>query len=277
MRVICFGAAGGGRRLFDIISNNHTILAFTDNDSKKWGEKLNGIQILSISEALKLNYDKIILTSAPGKDSIINQLVAMGIENKQIDTSYIDGPLEARIIYLEKLAELHKNIPDEVNVAEAGVFEGDFAKWINYYYPERKLYLFDTFEGFSEKDLQHEQEMSDAKLGDYANTSIDVVLSKMKYNHNIIIKKGYFPETAKDINGKFCFVNLDLDLYEPTYNGLLFFSKKMVDNGVILVHDYYATNFKGPKEAVDKFIKESNKKYKLFPIGDGISIMICGF
>ena len=50
----------------------------------------------------------------------------------------------------------------------------------------------------------------------------------------------------------------------------------MVENGVILVHDYFATNFKGPREAVDKFISE-NKKNKAFPIGDGVSIMISGF
>lgn len=69
---------------------------------------------------------------------------------------------------------------------------------------------------------------------------------------------------------------MDLDLYEPTYNGLKLFSNKMVENGVILVHDYFATNFKEPREAVDKFISE-NKKYKAFPIGDGVSIMISGF
>ena len=71
----------------------------------------------------------------------------------------------------------------------------------------------------------------------------------------------------------FCFVNLDLDLYEPTLAGLLFFENKMSKNGVILVHDYYATNFKGPKEAVKNFLKE-RPNTKIFPIGDGLSVMV---
>ncbi|MCH5249318.1 MAG: hypothetical protein J1E98_05280 [Lachnospiraceae bacterium] len=79
----------------------------------------------------------------------------------------------------------------------------------------------------------------------------------------------------------FCFVNLDLDLYEPTYNGLLFFSKKMVPGGGILVHDYFAEDYKGPREAVDKFVSEIRVKSSILlhkvPIGDGLSIFLTGF
>lgn len=37
----------------------------------------------------------------------------------------------------------------EGEMAEAGVRDGAFAKYINKYFPEKKLYLFDTFEGFN--------------------------------------------------------------------------------------------------------------------------------
>ena len=37
------------------------------------------------------------------------------------------------------------------SVAEVGVYKGDFAKYINYFFPDRKLYLFDTFEGFPDE------------------------------------------------------------------------------------------------------------------------------
>ena len=39
-------------------------------------------------------------------------------------------------------------------VAEVGVYKGDFAKYINEVFPDRKFYLFDTFEGFYENDIQ---------------------------------------------------------------------------------------------------------------------------
>lgn len=278
MKAICFGAAGGGMRLYNAISEKYEILAFTDNDPRKWGKTLHQIKILPVTESLKLDYDVIVISSAPGYDSIKNQLIELGVSEHMIDSSFILAPLESRRVFLDKLAKIQQEelIPSDVQVAEAGVFEGDFAKWINMYYPNRTLHLFDTFEGFDKKDIVYETGLSDASLGDYSNTSIDIVLQKMMYKEHVVIHKGYFPESADCVTGKFCFVNLDLDLYEPTYNGLMFFKDKMIKNGVILVHDYFAENFKGPQKAVDRFLKENNK-YSAYPIGDGISIMIVGF
>jgi hypothetical protein len=41
-------------------------------------------------------------------------------------------------------------------VAELGVYRGEFAKLINTLFPTKKLYLFDTFTGFHQKDIDHE-------------------------------------------------------------------------------------------------------------------------
>lgn len=275
-KAICFGAAGGAIRLYQEIKEKYNVIAFTDNDSKKWGRNLYGINIYPPDMCKKINYEVIIITSAPGLQSIYNQLLEMGVAENKIIASYITAPLESRRIFLEKLSYMQKVLDKEAGVAEAGVFEGDFAKYINEYYSDRNLFLFDTFEGFSEKDIKKERQFSKAETGDYSNTSIDQVMKKMPYPEYVKIYKGYFPESAAGIEHKFCFVNLDLDLYEPTYAGLHFFSDKMISGGVILVHDYFAENFKGPREAVDKFIAERNK-YSIYPIGDGISVMICGF
>ncbi len=276
-KVICFGASGGGKRLYEIIKSQYEIIAFTDNDPKKWGLKIGDCDVLKVDECLKLKYDKVIITSLPGYDSIKKQLIEYGIKESVIDASLILLPLESRRIFLEKLAINQKEVPDDIKVAEAGVFEGDFAKWINKYYPTKELHLFDTFTGFDKNDLKRENEYSTAVEGDYSNTSVELVINKMPFKEKLVIHKGYFPESASEVSGKFCFVNLDLDLFEPTYKGLKFFSDKMITNGVILVHDYYAENFKGPKNAVDKFIEENNGRYSIYPIGDGFSVMVVGF
>jgi O-methyltransferase len=107
------------------------------------------------------------------------------------------------------------------NVAEVGVFRGDFAKYINIAFPDRKLYLFDTFAGFDEKDEAIEKKGNYAKnIQDFSNTNVELVLEKMKIKENCIIKKGYFPETAHDIEDTYVFISIDVDLYEPIYNGL---------------------------------------------------------
>ena len=276
-KVICFGAGGGGSRLYDEVAKKYEIIGFTENDNSKIGSYIHATKVLNLEEALNLPWDRIVITSAPGLDSIKKQLLSMNIDEMQIDENYVIAPLESRRIFLEKLADMQKDIELTAAVAEAGVFEGDFAKWINIYYSNRHLYLFDTFEGFCEKDINKERKYSKANLGDYSNTSLELVMGKMSYKQNVRIYKGYFPDTARDIKESFCFVNLDLDLYLPTYSGLCFFEDKMVKNGVILIHDYFSENFRGPKEAVDQFITERNGKYSVYPIGDGISVMIVGF
>lgn len=100
----------------------------------------------------------------------------------------------------------------------------------------------------------------------------------MKYPERCIFKAGYFPETASGIEEEFCFVNLDLDLYQPTLEGLRWFEDRMVSGGVILIHDYFADNFRGVRQAVDEYMRDRKRKeLHLMPIGDGISIAICGF
>lgn len=87
--------------------------------------------------------------------------------------------------------------------------------------------MFDTFEGFDKRDLEVETKETQ-KMGTYlSDTSIELVLSKMPYPNNVVIKKGYFLETASGLeNETFCFVNLDADLYEPIKAGLEFFTLK---------------------------------------------------
>lgn len=278
LKAILFGAAGGGMRLYEEVSQKYEVVAFMDNDEKKWGKQLFGISICSPQVCInKYSYDYVIITSAPGLESIKRQCIQLGIGDEKIITSYVEEPLKSRKIFLKSFASILGKDAPEAECAEAGVFEGDFAQVINRTFPNRKLHLFDTFEGFDSRDIEKERDYSKAQVGDYRNTSVEMVLSKMLYPDNCIVHKGYFPDTARGIENNFCFVNLDLDLYEPTYNGLVFFSDKMVEDGIILVHDYFAENFKGPKKAVDKFCSEYSRKIMKLPIGDGISVMLAGF
>ena len=60
----------------------------------------------------------------------------------------------------------------------------------------------------------------------FGNTSIDLVMKKMVHPKNVEIHKGFFPETTGGVLDKFCFVNLDFDLYKPILEGLRFFGLK---------------------------------------------------
>lgn len=273
-KCIIFGAAGNGERLFEKVSKRYEVIAYTDNNPEKWGGCCNGIKIINPKDIRYMDYDMVVIASMPGLKSIKDQLIKIGLEESLIDDSFVFGPIESRRVFLRDFSSFE--FCNDAQVAEAGVFEGDFAGIINHYFPKRRLHLFDTFQGVDFRDVSKEGPLSHVKVGDYNNTSVELVMSRMEYPENVTIHKGFFPETAENVKGPFCFVNLDMDLYEPTLKGLEFFSNKMVPNGGILVHDYFSVDFLGPSKAVDRFLAE-NSKYAKYPIGDGISILIVGF
>lgn len=81
-----------------------------------------------------------------------------------------------------------------------------------------------------------------------------------------IIKKGYFPETAQDIDDSFCFISLDVDLYQPTYDGLNYFYERLEKGGCIMVHDFGSLRFTGIRDVVRRFCEE--RKIGYVPIMD---------
>lgn len=195
------------------------------------------------------------------------------MEMAQLDRKRRITPLEierldfVRCSSLELVAnEIYEN---EINgsVAELGVSQGQFARHINYLFPDRPLYLFDTFEGFDERDWEIEKEkFPDSVWQDFKVMDIQKVINKMPFKNNIIIKKGYFPDSLDGLEDNFCFVSIDVDLYQPILEGLRYFYPRLNCGGYIFVHDYNQSWYKGVKKALQEFCKESD--CTLFPLSD---------
>lgn len=200
----------------------------------------------------------------------LNYSLKYSNRKRDIDINYLDY---IRLATLELVAnEIHKkNLLG--NVAEVGVYKGKFAKYINGYFPSKKLYLFDTFEGFDAKDIQTEKKLGlNDGTQDFSNTSVDLVLKIMPFPKQCIIKKGFFPETAAGIEDSFVFVSLDTDLYEPIYQGLIYFYPKMIKGGYIFVHDVNNDSYKGAAKAVEQFSAE--QKISFLPIPDSCGSVV---
>lgn len=276
-KIIVFG---GGYRGQDIIreirkgQQNAEVIAVADN--YMIGEVL-GVPIIRPEEIPKMDYDYICLATQMVNE-VICQLTEMKVDFYKINTSYIiNAGIGAREIFLFSLAtELNrKNVRG--NVAEAGVLRGDFASKINRSFSNRKLYLFDTFKGFDEKDIKNEKEKAECPIENmdyYKDTTKEIVMSKMLYPDRVQLIKGYVPETLSTIDDTFCFVNLDMDLYQPTKEALRWFFPRVEMGGGILIHDYFNDRvFPNLKYAVIEFCNE-NGGIPYFPIGDGMSVFI---
>jgi hypothetical protein len=273
-KVIIFGTAGTGQKLFKKIKNTEDVLCFSDNNEKLWGTELEGKKIVNPNELVNMEFDFIHVASMCGLAAITEQLVGLGIPRYKMKNEMALVQTKSRVLFLENFAKIvyERDIAGEV--AEAGVYKGDFSREINRCFPDRKLYLFDTFEGFTETDISEEKEASHTTADYLKDTSVELVISKMPVKDKCIVKKGFFPDTAVDVDEKFAFVSLDMDLYKPTLEGLRYFYPKMSRGGIIAIHDFFSDAYPNIKQSVYEYEEEIGNRLCLVPVGDDISIAI---
>jgi O-methyltransferase len=155
-------------------------------------------------------------------------------------------------------------------IAELGVYRGGFSRFISRAFKNRKYYLFDTFEGFKDSQIEFDAKTFNAVGDDFKNTSTQIVMDAINKSNNldIIFKKGFFPESAQNTDDTFVFVSVDVDLYEPTRDALWYFYPKMAPGGYIMVHDLMANKYQGCRQAVYEFCESMNISF--VPLPDAI-------
>lgn len=283
-KVFIFGTGMLGRNVLEKILSDqeYEVLGFIDNNKETWDdEKYNSYKIYKPQYLENIDFDYVITALINGFDDVLIQLEEMKIPQNKIDTSFVEMvDIIVRPNFIKQFSIFSKMNNLEGNVAEAGVFQGEISKYINRYFNDKKLYLFDTFEGFDNDDIKIENEISEehtmfTSREFFVQTSEELVMSKMEYPANCVIKKGYFPETVDGLEDKkFCFVSLDMDLYKPTLEGLRFFYPRMVEGGCILIHDYFTEAYPKIKISVSQYEEEIGFRLHKLPIGDNLSIAI---
>lgn len=161
----------------------------------------------------------------------------------------------------------------EGDIAELGVYQGEFCKYMNKYFPERKLHLFDTFEGFTKDDMDMQQENGLGTLSDLGNkgldTSVGLVMEKMDNKEVVCIYQGFFPDTIPDKELSFSLVSLDCDLYQPMLEGLRYFYPRVTRGGYLMLHDYNNVIWGGGVgKAIREYENEAGIKLHKVPIPD---------
>lgn len=267
-KVIIFGAGDGGIRIKYLLEHQYKVIAYADNDPKKEGSLFFSIPVISPTKIKTMPYDLIIISTIHGS-IIYKQLTEeLDVDKSKIINYYEESMFDTRIAAIRQIADeiYSNNITGEV--AELGVYQGEFARYISESFPDRKFYLFDTFNGFEESDIliEEKNKFSEAKIGDFFNNDIEMVLKKIKNNSNCIIKKGYFPDSSIGVEDVFSFVSIDVDLYKPIIEGLKFFYPRLSKGGYIIIHDYNSSKFLGVKKAVKEYCHNVGASY--VPLSD---------
>ena len=183
------------------------------------------------------------------------QLADSMLPERELSNDYV------RLATLELLCRRLAEVPGAA--AELGVYRGFFARCINLLLPERRLYLFDSFEGFAEA-----AEASEAFQAAHRNTAADKVLSIMPHPENVTVKPGFFPESLHGLEERFCLVSLDVDFYQTTLEGLRYFWPRLEPGGYLLLHDWGSPKLPGVAKALADFEAELGQRLPAVPLCD---------
>lgn len=199
----------------------------------------------AVQYALSLHYREVVNFSQPERAKIAERIRAI-VTSSPKQTMGVD---EAYLIHSVVLATAKL----EGDIAEVGVFWGGTARVICEAKGDRRLHLFDTFEGLPEPD-----EIDSAfQKGQYA-CSLESVRDYLSGFPRVQFYKGYFPATGEPVKDRsFSFVHLDVDLYTSTLQALEFFYPRMEPGAIIISHDY--VEFPGVRKAFDEFFEHKSE------------------
>lgn len=164
----------------------------------------------------------------------------------------------------------------EGDMAEFGVFRGGSLEMIAEMNPNKTVWGIDSFEGLP-KATDHD---NFHKKGDFKETSFSDLKGYFHLTRpNVELIKGFSPFDKLNPDIKYCFVHIDVDLYNSVWEGLDFFYPRMVEGGIIILDDYGFESTEGAKKATDEFCQGIKSFHAELKYADGLSfkqyVIIC--
>jgi O-methyltransferase len=152
------------------------------------------------------------------------------------------------------------------DLAECGVYHGASA-WLmcgHFQGQGKTVHLFDSFEGLSRVANIDGSYWTQGDL----KADESIVLERLAPYDFIKIYKGWIPTRFCEVSETtFCFVHIDVDLYQPTLDSLTFFYPRMAPGGIILSDDYGYAICPGAKQAFDEFMADKPESIVHVPTG----------
>ena len=224
--------------------------------------------------AQKFGYGIVKFNEIPG-DMLEKDFLSSFNKNKEFTMTSI---LRMYALYNGMKYVLDNNI--EGDIVECGVWKGGSMMLcvdmlLNRDIKDKKLWLYDTFEGmseptdkdlhagFQEKALFKWKRRQKSTYNTWCYSPIEDVkrnmLSTAYPEENINFIKGKVEDTIPgDIPKKISLLHLDTDWYESSYHELIHLYPLLSKNGVMIVDDYGF--WQGSRDAVDQYFKEKSIK-----------------
>jgi O-methyltransferase len=172
---------------------------------------------------------------------------------------------------LGQLLRLVQSVPGDT--AECGVYRGSSSHLIleanSRVESRRRHHMFDSFQGVSPPSTEDGQYWKEGDL----SVPEQIAREKLSGFSNFQFYPGWIPTRFEEIaDRQFCFVHVDVDLYEPTRDSLAFFYSRLSPNAIFLCDDYGSPFCPGATQACDEYLVSCPEKMLALPDGGGFFI-----
>jgi O-methyltransferase len=174
-----------------------------------------------------------------------------------------------RKYFLRSLLSLVDALPGDT--AECGAYRGASSWFICDKFKDsgKTHFIFDSFAGLSEPALVDGEYWTRGDL----KTSEEILRESLSSFERVTILKGWIPDRFSEVSDShFCFVHIDVDLYQPTRDALNFFYPRLVPGGIILGDDYGFSTCPGARKAFDEFMNDKPESIVDVPTGQAFII-----
>lgn len=163
----------------------------------------------------------------------------------------------------------------EGDVAECGVRQGRSTLFmLTADEKSRQYHLFDSFEGLSAPD--ENDRLSDGRQGwKEGDLSTPEALARRNLAgfDNVSFHVGWIPQTLPAVaDRRFALVHIDVDLYAPTHDALVFFFERLQPGGIVVCDDYGSARCPGARKAFDEFFLDRPEGIVELPTGQALAV-----
>ena len=171
----------------------------------------------------------------------------------------------------------------EGDFVECGTFKGDMAWFITQLVDlnkaNKQFYLYDTFNGFSEKYTTDEDYPDSPGFIAYANqfykdpSLYPYVHDRFKDQNNVHVIKGTVPDMLlQNSPEKIAFMHIDLNSPAAEIGTLELLFPRLVSGGMVVFDDYGWKVFYKQKDAEDEFMNKRDYTILELPTGQGLVV-----
>lgn len=172
--------------------------------------------------------------------------------NKVKDLTLLDHP---RLFTFYYLSNQIQNI--DADILDIGCMQGGVGMLLSKNNKKGRVLLFDTFDGFFDKENLHKGDVFKYK----GLNEVKLLINKFKLKNTFVYKK-FFPNKINDLKiKKIKLCHIDVNTFQSTKNSFNFVKNKIVRNGFIVFDDYGMHGVEKVTALISKISKKDSKNF----------------